>query len=277
MVQKMKLGLINSAWVQTNKPLEFGLRETKRIGFDTVDLFIDPLDTDRSTRAGILRECQQLDLPIVSLCCVAVGLSDFNPSVRRFHIDRVQKYLEMAAEYHARNVLLVIGEYIWNQEVISASEQWRLAVEATAELGRVATGHGVEIAIELEPFPMSLINDIDSMVRFLDDVGQSSVKANIDISHLHLAGVLPEQIRKLHGRAAHVHISDCDGIRHGDLPPGRGVVPFAPYLAEIKNLDMDGVISIELEYSPDPEQIVLWVEEAYTSTDRLLKNAALRG
>lgn len=52
---KMKLGLINSAWVQTNKPLEFGLRETKRIGFDTVDLFIDPLDTDRSTRAGILR------------------------------------------------------------------------------------------------------------------------------------------------------------------------------------------------------------------------------
>lgn len=107
----------------------------------------------------------------------------------------------MAAEYHARNVLLVIGEYIWNQEVISASEQWRLAVEATAELGRVAAGHGVEIAIELEPFPMSLINDIDSMVRFLDDVGQSSVKANIDISHLYLAGVLPEQIRKLHGRA----------------------------------------------------------------------------
>ena len=42
----MKLGLINSAWVQANQPTEFGLRKTKEIGFDTIDIFIDPLDAD---------------------------------------------------------------------------------------------------------------------------------------------------------------------------------------------------------------------------------------
>ena len=39
----------------------------------------------------------------------------------------------------------------------------------------------------------------------------------------------------------------------------------------------DGAISIELEYSPEPERIAEWVREAYTATDRLLAQADLRG
>ena len=74
-----------------------------------------------------------------------------------------------------------------------------------------------------------------------------------------------------------MHISDCDGKKHGDLPPGRGVVHFGPYLAELKKLDLEGVISIELEYSPDPAKIVDWVAEAYRETDRLLRQHGLRG
>ena len=84
----MKLGLINSAWVQANQPTVFGLRKTKEIGFDTVDIFVDPLDIDVRERRLIKDECDRLDLPIVSIACVAVGLIDFNPSVQRFHIDR---------------------------------------------------------------------------------------------------------------------------------------------------------------------------------------------
>ena len=80
------------------------------------------------------------------------------------------------------------------------------------------------------------------------------MKANIDISHLVLSRVPAEEMRRLRGRVGHVHLSDCDGKVHGDLPPGRGVVPFEPYLREIKNLDLgDGAISIELEYSPEPD------------------------
>jgi len=102
------------------------------------------------------------------------------------------------------------------------------------------------------------------------------VKANIDISHLHLAKVPPAELRRLRGKAIHVHISDCDGVKHGDLPPGRGVVDFAPYLREIKHLDIDGAVSVELEYSPEPDKIVDWVREAYRETDRLMRDAGLR-
>ena len=96
------------------------------------------------------------------------------------------------------------------------------------------------------------------------------------MSHLLLANVEPEQVSKLAGRAIHVHISDCDGEVHGDLPPGRGVVDFPPYLRQIADLNIDGTVSIELEYSPDPDNIEAWVREAYNATAALMKESGLR-
>ena len=46
---------------------------------------------------------------------------------------------------------------------------------------------------------------------------------------------------------------------------------------EIKGLGIDGAMSIELEYSPEPDKIADWVREAYTATDRLMQDAGLRG
>jgi sugar phosphate isomerase/epimerase len=53
-------------------------------------------------------------------------------------------------------------------------------------------------------------------------------------------------------------------------------VKFAPYLQAIKELDFDGSISLELEYSPDPARIVEWVEEAYSATNNLMDQVGLR-
>ena len=273
----MRLGLINSAWAQAGRDTAWGIAKTKEIGFDTIDIFTDPLEIDIRERRLIKRECDRNGLPIVSICCVAVGLIDFNPSVQSFHVKRCRAFLDLVYECEAKNLLLVLGEYIWNQEVIPPEEQWRTGVENCRRLAEHAESLGVEIALELEPFPLSLVNSVETMVRFVDDVGHPAVGANIDVSHLHLAGVAPAELRRLQGKALHVHISDCDGKKHGDLPPGRGVVDFAPYLKEIKALGIDGAISIELEYSPEPDQIEAWVAEAYSATDRLLEEAGLRG
>jgi sugar phosphate isomerase/epimerase len=273
----MKLGLINSAWAQSGRDTAFGIRMTKEIGFDTIDIFADPLDIDAKERRLIRRECEKAGLPIVSVACVAVGLIDFNPSVQRFHLERCRKYLDLCHEFEARNLLLVLGEYIWQKEVIPPEEQWKTGVGNVRELGKYASDLGLQIALELEPFHLSLVRDVDSMVRFIDDVNHPAVKANIDVSHLQLSKVRPEELRRLAGKAIHVHLSDCDGKVHGDLPPGRGVVDFAPYLREIKALGIDGALSIELEYSPEPAKIVEWVREAYAATDRLMRESGLRG
>jgi len=275
----MKLGLINSAWAQANRDTVYGLTKTREIGFDTVDIFADPLDITIEERELISRTCKDLDLPIISVACVALGLIDFNPSVRRFHLERCKRYLEMTADFSGRNLLLVLGEYVWQREVIPPMDQWQFGVESLQALGEYAQKLGLEIVMEMEPFRESLLNDIPKMKRFLDDVSIREVKANLDISHLVLANQSAELLDCLKGQIGHIHISDCDGKVHGDLPPGRGVVDFKPYLKKIEELGLiqdDIVMSIELEYSPEPDQIESWVTEAYFKTAELMRNAKLR-
>jgi sugar phosphate isomerase/epimerase len=251
----MKLGIINSAFGQAGVDTLTGLGHISRLGFDCVDIFTEAGALDVTERREIGKFCVSNNLPITSLPVVAIGLIDFNDPVREYHIERCKGFIDLAAEWSAGNILLVLGEYIWQREVIPPEEQWRWAIESCRILGDYAASKGVEIALELEP----------------------QVRANIDISHLALADNGPEELYKLRGQAIHVHISDCDGKVHGDLPPGRGIVKFAPYLQAIKELEIDGVVSIELEYSPEPSRIVEWVEEAYTATNRLMQQVGLRG
>jgi len=272
----MKLGLINSAFSQVGVEFEEGIRHTSEIGFDTVDVFAEAWNISQAEKDRIRTVCESYDLPIISVPVCSLGVADFNEPVRRFHVERTKSYVDFARDIGAKNVLYVLGEYIWQQEVIPPSDQWGWAVEGTREIGDYAREVGIEIVVELEPFKLSLINSIDKMVRFLHDVNSAAVFANIDISHVVLAGDAPPKVRELKGLARHVHISDCDGRVHGDLPPGHGVVDFPAYLREIKALEMDGVISIELEYSPEPEKIVDWVKEAYEATSELMEKAGLR-
>jgi D-psicose/D-tagatose/L-ribulose 3-epimerase len=272
----MKLGLINSAFYQAGVDTATGLKHIARIGFDCVDVHTEAVGISQKEINLVAKTCEKLSLPIISLPVCSLGLADFAAPVREFHIGRTKKFIDLARIWRARNVLLVLGEYIWQREVIPAESQWQWALETCRRIGDYADKKKIDIALELEPFRLSLLNSVDTMVRFVDECDHPRVRANIDISHLVLSNTSPAEVKKLKGRAIHVHLSDCDGKVHGDLPPGRGVVKFAPYLQAIKELNMAGVISIELEYAPDPKRIVEWVQEAYDGTARLMEMAGLR-
>ena len=272
----MKLGIINSAFDQAGVDTKTGLEHIARIGFDSVDVFTEAMTIQEDEIQLIESTCGENNLPIVSVVVVAAGLIDFNDPVRDFHVERAKTFVDLAARFKSDNLLLVLGEYIWQREVIPPEMQWQWAIENTRKIADYAGQSGIEIALELEPFRLSLLNNVKEMVRFIDDCAHPGVKANIDVSHLVLADVSPAELSTLKGKATHVHISDCDGKVHGDLPPGRGVVKFSPYLQAIKDLDFDGSISLELEYSPDPSKIVEWVEEAYRSTAEMMELVGLR-
>lgn len=272
----MKLGLINSAFVQAGVDTATGLKHISRIGFDCVDIHTEAVGISKNEVSLVARTCDKLGLPIISLPVSSLGLADFAEPVRAFHIERTKKFVDLAKTWRAKNVLLVLGEYLWQREVIPPEAQWQWALETCRRIGDYADRRGVDIALELEPFRLSLLNNVDAMARFVDECGHPRIRANIDISHLVLSDTSPAELKRLKGRAIHVHLSDCDGKVHGDLPPGRGVVKFAPYLQAIKELKIDGVVSIELEYPPDPKRILEWVEEAYRGTARLMDAVGLR-
>lgn len=272
----MKLGIINSAFQQVGMDTATGLKHISRMGFDTVDIFTEAMGIPKKEVKLVARTAEKLGLPIISLPVVAVGLIDFNDPVRDFHLERCRKFIDLAKMWGAKNVLLVLGEYLWQREVIPAEAQWRWGIETCRQLGDYAGNQKIDVALELEPFRLSLLHNVNEMVRFVDECHHPHIRANIDISHLVLSDTSPADVKKLKGKAIHVHISDCDGKVHGDLPPGRGVVKFTPYLQAIKELNMDGAVSVELEYSPDPGRIVEWVEEAYRETAKLMDQVGLR-
>lgn len=72
-----------------------------------------------------------------------------------------------------------------------------------------------------------------------------------------------------------MHFSDCDAVKH-DLPPVRGVVDFPLYLQALKEAGFQGAVSVELEYSPEPEKVAERVRDACTATDRLMQAAGIR-
>src|SRR3712207_95524 len=157
--------MISSTWLGTKVGLEEGIRKTKEIGFDSYDIFEDPLDIDDATREKIRSTCQEVGLPIRSVVCVAFGIVDFNPSVVRFTMDRARAYIDQGAFFGARNLLLVIGEYFWDGEVFPNEAIWEMAVGRVRELGEYARSKGLEGVIELEPFSQAVVKDVDELAR----------------------------------------------------------------------------------------------------------------
>jgi sugar phosphate isomerase/epimerase len=268
-----KLGLIDSAWFGSQYEGRAGRQEAKKIGFDSLDVFVgfDPGRMIPAERRDYVADVRGADLPINSLVCTCLGLSDFNPSVRSYHIERARNVLDLASEFSARNLCFVPGEYMFQHRLLPAENEWRLVVDATQQVGRHAAERRLELAIELLPFEYAFIKTLDDMERFLDNVGLENVKATVDISHFWLMRIPPAALERLKGRISQVHISDCDGVNHGDMPPGRGNTPFREYMAAIRDAGFDGAASIELEFPPDANQMRDWVAEAYASTLKEMK------
>src|SRR6266545_2303778 len=148
----MKLGIINSAFHQVGIDTATGLNHVARIGFDCVDVFTEAVGISRKEVALVGRTSEKLNLPIVSLPVVSVGLVDFNEPVREFHIERTKQFIDLAADWGAKNVLLVLGEYFWQREVIPAEAQGKWGIETCRRLGDYSAKKKIDIALELEPF-----------------------------------------------------------------------------------------------------------------------------
>ena len=272
----LELGLIGSAWHGTELSVADGIRKAKEIGFDAYDVAEDPLLIGEEGRELIASTCAEVGMPVRSAVCIALGLVDFVPAVRKFTLDRCKAYIDQQAALGGRNVLLVAGEYYCDLQVFSADKIFGLVVENVRELAEYAAGRGIEIVMELEPFEHSVVGDVHELARFIEAVDHPAVKANADISHLHLSGASFEDVAVLAGTIGHAHVSDCDGKVHGDLPPGRGVTPIKEYLQAIVDTGFAGTVSVELERSPNPEQMVELVEEAYRETARIMAELGVR-
>ena len=274
---KLELGMISSTWLGTEIGVEEGIRKAKEIGFDTYDIFQDALDLDDAERADIKRWCEEAGLPIRSQRVRRVRPGRLQP--RRCSASRStasRQNIDQGAFFGARNVLLVVGEYYWDGEVFPRAAIWDMAVDLVRQSGEYAATKGLEVVLELEPFNEALLKDVHELVRFVKEVDNPAVRANADISHLHLANASFDDVAVMKGLIGHIHLSDCDGKVHGDMPAGMGVTPIKEYLQAIVDTGYEGTVSIELEYAPEGTDIVPWAQRAYDGTAAIMREVGVR-
>src|SRR5437763_8128154 len=173
----MKLGIINSAFYQAGVDTAAGLRHIARIGFDCVDIHTEAMGISKVETRLVPQTCERLGLPIISLPVCSLGLADFSEPVREFHIERTKKFIDLARTWNAKNVLLVLGEYMWQREVIPPEAQWQWALETCRIIGDYADKKKIDIALELEPFRLSLLHNVNAIARFVDECDHPRIRA----------------------------------------------------------------------------------------------------
>ena len=84
--------------------------------------------------------------------------------MRRYHIDRAKHVVDLAAAIPTvRNICFVPGEYMFQQRLLPPKLEWeQVIVAATQEVGRHAAERGLDLAIELLPFPFAFVNSMDA-------------------------------------------------------------------------------------------------------------------
>src|SRR5205085_772389 len=119
----------------------------------------DPGAMSAEERKAHVDSALSVGLPVISIVCTCLGLNDFNPSVRGYHIDRAKNVVDLAASFPTvTNLCFVPGEYMFQQKLLPASLEWNKVVDATRIVGEHAAAHKLELAIELLPFEFAFIN-----------------------------------------------------------------------------------------------------------------------
>ncbi len=273
-IRNMKLGLIENCWWNSLvNPVE-GIKIAKEMGFDSYDIF--PLNTSVQTRKAQREAFRKYEIPCSSFIVAGNGLTDFVPEMRKSTLEYVKRQLDIGYDFDSPTMVLVLGNYSYEKREFKPELQWGWAVEGVREIADYSKTLGIEIALEYVPYIFYLLDSVDNISKFIKDTDHPSVNANADVSHLFLKGDPPESLERLRGKIINIHFSDCDGKVHGDLPPGRGVVPLKKYLAALKDMGVNCPVSIDLQWPKNPSMIREWVFEAYSQTAKMMDELGVR-
>lgn len=270
----MELSISENAWWGTQIDRVKGIKVAKDCGYDSYCIFT--VDLTPKLKRSMIEALRETGLPVLNFTVVVTSLIDLNADIRRMTADWAKRQVDIGYEFGSTKMILVPGEYVWEEQEVPPKVQWDWAVEGMREIADYANGLGIRTGLEFETPKHNIINSVDSVVRMLDDIGRPYVQANLDFVHMYVVGDGPDAIQKVRGRLLNVHFADCKGRKHAHWPPGSGVVPLMDYLSALKAIGYDGGIQMELEWSPEPAKIVEWVTEGYTSTARMMKELGMR-
>lgn len=142
---------------------------------------------------------------------------------------------------------------------------WALLVGKIARYKETVEAGGFQMALEV--LNGSLVGNTDGFLRLANDLGDDRLGVTLDTGHAWAAReciqLLPS---KLGARLVGLHLKDNDGHVNQPLAPGKGTIPWKPFLTALRDTGYQG--SLDLETSCAPEAVV----DEYTAGLTFIQN-----
>jgi sugar phosphate isomerase/epimerase len=245
----VKLGY--STWSTKEQPIEETIRELARIGYDGVEIAVNPgwtSDVDALDAAARRRIRQLLDDTGLELSALVSGHREqvAEPAAYEQGKARYLRELDLALEWARPGLIPSMDVAVGGK-----SEQWEqlknLIVDRVGET--VALSAERDVVVALEPHSGQAIDTPQRMLWVIEQVGSPFCRINFDISHFDVYGVpTAESVPLMAPYSEHTHIKDERGRfpNHEFLIPGEGDFDYVEYLRLMHRHGYDGHISAEI-------------------------------
>ncbi|WP_127131149.1 sugar phosphate isomerase/epimerase [Georgenia sp. SYP-B2076] len=240
------LGLSTFVLASPFSDTDVGLFEKVRgFGYDQVEVCIE--DPAVLTARTVQRAAADQGLGV--LVCGAFGpdrdVSSDDPARRRGGLDYLRQCVDFAAEVGSPWVSGPMYATTGQARMLEPAErraQWDRAVESLREVGGLARGSGVGLAIEpLNRFETDLVNTVEQGVRLCRDIGRDNVGLMLDTFHMNIEERhLPDAIR-----AAAPHVFHFQASENDRGTPGSGHTDWDGVVRALRDIDYAGSVVVE--------------------------------
>jgi len=239
------------------KPILKEIEEIGEMGFDYIELTIDPPESTPQKILSNKRDIQKLlhryGMGIIGHLPTFVWTSDLYESLRKVSVQETIDALEASAELGIEKVILHPG-YITGLGKFLLDRAKGYAMESIETFLRKTANLGMNLCIE-NMFPqahfLSSPHEFQELFKTFPEICLA-----LDIGHANLEGRnKPSEFIYHYGyRIGHIHANDNFGKEDNHLPIGAGIIDFEKILRELRNAQYDETLTLEV-FSKDRDYL----------------------
>lgn len=256
MALNVKLGVSTWLWTSPFKTKDASdlFIKIKKLGYDKVEIAVE--DPQLINTEEIKKKLVENDLDVI--ICGAFGdtrdLTSDDESIRKNGLKYIEECLNIASDLNAKFFAGPMYSAVGKARMVSSQQrkvEWDRAVEGIRKVCEMAELRGLDIGIEpLNRFESDLINNVEDLLKLIDEVDQPSAKICLDMFHMNIEEPDPEQAIISAGDKL-IHMQVSENYRG---TPGTGSSNWEAYYNGLEKINYTGTISIE-SFTPENKEL----------------------
>lgn len=248
----MKIGMFTSGYQRNS--LEDIFKDASRFGYDFIELWgARPHAYPFDLKNGGIKEIKELikkyEIPVLGFTpemnAYPYNMMIGTEAMRRDSIDYVKLSMEMAKEMGADFTLISAAHAGYEA---TTQEIWERLIKCMREITEYAENIEHKVILEaLTPYESNVVttaNDLAEVFRIIPSpylVGMCDVVPPY-VQHESIMSYFDKLGEKMY----HMHIVDSDGTSDTHIMPGEGQMPLEELIKELKEIEYDKTMTIEL-------------------------------